>query len=186
MKKLICTVCGYIHKGKALLKFCPLCKSASDNFIMQVSEGMVWSDEHVVGIGKDANILILEKIRANFFCECINIGTCLVMGHQADKEGYPEIAHTYKRIAFEKVDHASKFAELLGEVLMGDVKKNLQTSIDKEYGTCNGKDNLFILSKKLGLDEICEIISNTCRDEVRHGEALEGILYRNFMESSII
>ena len=44
--------------------------------------------------------------------ECI-----LAMSRQADREGFPEVAEAYKRIAFEEADHASKFAEMLGEVV---------------------------------------------------------------------
>lgn len=40
----------------------------------------------------------------------------LAMARQADREGYPEIAEAYKRYAYEEADHASRFAELLGEV----------------------------------------------------------------------
>ncbi|MGO0807071.1 transaldolase family protein, partial [Clostridioides difficile] len=41
---------------------------------------------------------------------------------QADREGYPEVAEAYKRIAFEEAEHAAKFAELLGEVVVADTK----------------------------------------------------------------
>ena len=37
----------------------------------------------------------------------------LAMSRQADREGYPEVAEAYKRIAFEEAEHAAKFAELL-------------------------------------------------------------------------
>ena len=42
-----------------------------------------------------------------------------------------EIAEAYKRYAFEEADHASRFAELLGEVL-GDTKSNLEARIAAE------------------------------------------------------
>lgn len=38
------------------------------------------------------------------------------MSRQADREGYPEVAEAYKRIAYEEAEHAAKFAEILGEV----------------------------------------------------------------------
>jgi rubrerythrin len=34
----------------------------------------------------------------------------LAMSRAADREGYPEVAEAYKRIAFEEADHASRFA----------------------------------------------------------------------------
>lgn len=36
---------------------------------------------------------------------------------QADREGYPDLAETFKRYALEEAEHAAKFAELLGEVV---------------------------------------------------------------------
>ena len=51
----------------------------------------------------------------------------LAMARQADREGYPEIAEAYKRYAYEEADHASRFAELLGEVL-GDTKEQSRGS----------------------------------------------------------
>ena len=41
----------------------------------------------------------------------------LAMARVAEREGYPEIAEAYKRYAYEEADHASRFAELLGEVV---------------------------------------------------------------------
>ena len=37
----------------------------------------------------------------------------LAMSRLADREGYPEIAEAYKRIAYEEAEHASKFAEII-------------------------------------------------------------------------
>ena len=35
-----------------------------------------------------------------------------------------------------------KFAELLGEVVVGDTKTNLQMRVDAEHGACAGKKKL--------------------------------------------
>ena len=67
----------------------------------------------------------------------------LAMSRQADREGFPEIAEAYKRIAFEEADHAAKFAELLGEVLWADTKKNLEARVIAEIRSLCGKKNLF-------------------------------------------
>ena len=47
----------------------------------------------------------------------------LAMARVAEREGYPEIAEAYKRYAYEEADHASRFAELLGEVVTDSTKK---------------------------------------------------------------
>ena len=60
---------------------------------------------------------LLEGLRANFMGECTEVGMYLAMSRAADREGYPEIAEAYKRIAYEEADHATKFAEILGEVV---------------------------------------------------------------------
>ena len=64
-----------------------------------------------------------------------------VPGHErvADREGYPEIAEAWKRYAFEEAEHASKFAELLGEVLTDSTKKNLQMRVDAESGAAQAR-----------------------------------------------
>ncbi|PSM04098.1 reverse rubrerythrin, partial [Clostridium sp. NJ4] len=86
--------------------------------------------------------------------ECTEVGMYLAMARQADREGYPEVAEAYKRIAFEEAEHASKFAELLGEVVVADTKTNLQMRVDAEKGACEGKKELATLAKKLNYDAI--------------------------------
>ena len=117
MKKFVCTVCGYIHEGDAPPEVCPVCKVGSDKFEEMKGE-MQWADEHRIGIAKDVDEEIIEGLRSNFIGECTEVGMYLAMSRQADREGYPEVAEAYKRIAYEEADHASKFAELLGEVVI--------------------------------------------------------------------
>ena len=76
----------------------------------------------------------------------------LAMARVADREGYPEIAEAYKRYAFEEADHASRFAELLGEVVTSSTKKNLELRAEAEYGATGGKTELAKLAKELGYD----------------------------------
>ena len=45
----------------------------------------------------------------------------------------PEIAEAYKRYAYEEADHASRFAELLGEVVTDSTKKNLMMRAEDVY-----------------------------------------------------
>jgi rubrerythrin len=102
------------------------------------------------------------------------------MSRQADREGYPEIAEAYKRIAFEEAEHASKFAELLGEVVNADTKKNLEFRVDAEFGACKGKKDLAVRAKQLNYDAIHDTVHEMCKDEARHGQAFAGLLKRYF------
>jgi rubrerythrin len=112
--------------------------------------------------------------------ECTEVGMYLAMSRQADREGYPEIAEAYKRIAFEEAEHAAKFAELLGEVVTASTKKNLQIRVDAEPGACMGKKELATLAKKLNLDAVHDTVHEMCKDEARHGMAFKGLLERYF------
>src|SRR5471030_883418 len=179
MKRFICTVCGYIHEGETPPEFCPICKAGSDKF-KEMIDDLNFADEHRIGIAEGLNDELLESLRANFMGECTEVGMYLAMSRQADREGYPEVAEAYKRIAFEEAEHASKFAELLGEVLVADTKTNLQARVDAEHGACQGKKDLATLAKKLNLDAIHDTVHEMCKDEARHGKAFKGLLDRYF------
>ena len=179
MKKFVCTVCGYIHEGDQAPEKCPVCGVDSDKFI-EKSDDMAWADEHVVGVAKGVDQRILEGLRANFTGECTEVGMYLAMSRQADREGFPEVAEAYKRIAFEEAEHAARFAELLGEVVDADTKTNLQKRVDAEHGACQGKKDLATLAKQLNLDAIHDTVHEMCKDEARHGKAFAGLLNRYF------
>jgi len=179
MKKWVCTVCGYIHEGETAPEQCPVCKVGADKFEEMKGE-MVWADEHRIGVAQGVDEEIVEGLRANFTGECTEVGMYLAMSRQADREGYPEVAEAYKRIAFEEAEHAAKFAELLGEVVVADTKTNLQMRVDAEHGACQGKKDLATLAKKLNLDAIHDTVHEMCKDEARHGAAFNGLLQRYF------
>ena len=141
---------------------------------------MQWADEHRIGVAKGVDEEIIEGLRANFNGECAEVGMYLAMSRQADREGYPEIAEAYKRIAWEEAEHASKFAELLGEVLVADTKTNLKMRVEAEYGACKGKKNIATKAKQLNLDAIHDTVHEMCKDEARHGQVFEGLLKRYF------
>jgi rubrerythrin len=179
MKKFVCTVCGYIYEGETAPEKCPVCGVGADKFIEQ-SGDLTFADEHVIGVAKDVDAEIIEGLRANFTGECSEVGMYLAMSRQADREGYPEVAEAYKRIAFEEAEHAARFAELLGEVVVADTKANLQARVDAEHGACQGKKDLATLAKKLNLDAIHDTVHEMCKDEARHGKAFKGLLDRYF------
>lgn len=125
MKKFVCLVCGYVHTGETAPESCPVCHAPASKFVEQIEEAS-YADEHKVGVAVGLDEAVVADLRANFNGECSEVGMYLAMSRQADREGYPEVAEAFKRYALEEAEHAAKFAELLGEVLTADTKKNLQ------------------------------------------------------------
>ena len=179
MKKFICIVCGYIHEGDAPPSVCPVCKVGSEKF-EEMKDTMAWADEHRIGVAQDVAEEIIKDLRANFMGECTEVGMYLAMARQADREGYPEVAEAYIRIAYEEANHASRFAEMLGEVVKADTKSNLSMRVEAEYGACSGKKALASLAKQHNLDAIHDSVHEMCKDEARHGRAFKGLLDRYF------
>lgn len=180
MKKFICSICGYVHEGDAAPDFCPQCKAPASKFNEQSEGPMAWADEHVIGVAKGLDEEIVEGLKMNFMGECTEVGMYLAMSRQADREGYPEVAEAYKRIAFEEAEHAAKFAELLGEVVNSSTRTNLQMRVDAEHGACQGKKDLATKAKQLGYDAVHDTVHEMCKDEARHGQAFAGLLKRYF------
>jgi len=180
MKKFVCTICGYVHEGNEPPANCPQCKAPAAKFEAQKTGAWTWADEHRIGVAKDVDPEIIEGLRANFTGECVEVGMYLAMSRQADREGFPEVAEAYKRIAFEEAEHAAKFAELLGEVVYADTKKNLTLRVEAENGATAGKKKLATRAKELNLDAIHDTVHEMCKDEARHGCAFEGLLKRYF------
>ena len=90
------------------------------------------------------------------------------------------IGKAYKRYAYEEADHASRFAELLGEVVTDSTKKNLMMRAEAECGACAGKMDLAKKAKALNLDAIHDTVHEMAKDEARHGRGFEGLLKRYF------
>ena len=178
MKKFVCTVCGYVHEGDAAPEVCPICKAPASKFVEQ-SGDMNYADEHHVGTAKDVDPRIIEGLRQNFTGECSEVGMYLAMSRQADREGYPEIAEAFKRYAFEEAEHASKFAELLGECVW-DTKTNLEKRAAAEAGACEDKFRIAKNAKAAGFDAIHDTVHEMAKDEARHGAGFAGLLKRYF------
>ncbi|MDR1440309.1 MAG: NADH peroxidase [Clostridiales bacterium] len=180
MKKFVCAICGYVHEGNEPPERCPTCGAPKDKFSEKKVGRLDWADEHKIGVAKGVDPEVLEGLRANFTGECTEVGMYLAMSRQADREGYPEVAEAYKRIAFEEAEHAAKFAELLGEVVTADTKKNLELRVEAEYGATAGKKKIATRAKELGYDAIHDTVHEMCKDEARHGSAFDGLLKRYF------
>ena len=174
-------MCGYVHEGDNPPEKCPQCGADTNKFKESAGgSSLAWADEHVIGVAKDVDKEVIAGLQANFTGECTEVGMYLAMSRQADREGYPEVAEAYKRIAWEEAEHASKFAELLGELVVPDTKTNLKVRVEAEHGATQGKKDLATLAKKLNLDAIHDTVHEMCKDEARHGKAFEGLLKRHF------
>ncbi|MBR4762469.1 MAG: NADH peroxidase [Clostridia bacterium] len=179
MKKFVCLVCGYTYEGESAPEECPICHAPSSKFSEQSGE-MSWAAEHVVGVAKGVDPRIIEGLRENFNGECSEVGMYLAMSRVAFREGYPEIGLYWEKAAYEEADHASRFAEMLGEVVSDSTKENLRVRVDAENGATKGKTELAKLAKELGLDAIHDSVHEMARDEARHGKAFKGLLDRYF------
>lgn len=183
MKKFVCSVCGYVYEGEAAPAECPVCHAPAEKFKEQSGE-KTWAAEHVVGVAQGAPEDIMKDLRANFEGECTEVGMYLAMARVAHREGYPEIGLYWEKAAYEEAEHASKFAELLGEDLEPNMKAttkdNLAWRVDCEFGATQGKTELAACAKKNGLDAIHDTVHEMARDEARHGKALKGLLERYF------
>ena len=185
MKTFICSVCGYVYEGEEAPARCPQCGAPREKFNEKTATANApFADEHRIGVaseaGKGLDAEVVQGLKDNFMGECTEVGMYLAMARQADREGYPEVAEAFKRYAFEEADHASRFAELLGEVVFPDTRKNVQLRADAEAGACMGKLKLAKRAKELGYDAIHDTVHEMCKDEARHGAGFRGLLARYF------
>ena len=179
-KKFICTVCGYVHEGDEAPEICPLCKAPRSKFKeLNESAALEFVTEHVIGIAKDTDDEMKADLRAQFEGEGAEVGMYLAMSRQADREGYPEIAEAFKRYAIEEAEHASKFAELLGECVWS-TKENLEKRMAAEAGANADKMRIARRAKELNLDAIHDTVHEMAKDEARHGQGFQGLYNRYF------
>lgn len=181
MTKFVCSVCGYTYVGDKAPEKCPQCGVPAEKFtVVDETAPLTWADEHKIGIAKGLDEGIIQDCKDHFIGECTEVGMYLAMSRQADREGYPEVAEAYKRIAWEEAEHAAKFAEILGEVVVPCTKTNLQMRAEAENGACASKKDIATRAKALGYDAIHDTVHEMCKDEARHGCAFAGLLKRYF------
>ncbi len=124
-KKFICVVCGYVHEGPEAPEKCPVCGAPKSKFKeLDTTADLQFVTEHEIGVAKGCDDEMIKDLTAHFNGECGEVGMYLAMARQADREGYPEVAEAFKRYAWEEAEHASKFAELLGECVSQSAPKN--------------------------------------------------------------
>src|SRR5574344_228519 len=161
-KKFICSVCGYIYEGTEAPEKCPICKAPQSKFTELVEDDApAFATMHVLGAAKKENAdeEMLKDLHAHFNGECGEVGMYLAMARQAD--------------------HASKFAELLGEVL-GDTKSNLEARIAAEKGACEDKFRIAKNAKAAGMDATHDTVHEMAKDEARHCAGFMGLYARYF------
>lgn len=179
-KKFICTVCGYIHEGPEAPEKCPLCGAPAGKFKeLDESAALKFVTEHEIGVAKGTDEQMIADLNAHFNGECTEVGMYLAMSRQADREGYPEIAEAFKRYAWEEAEHASKFAELLGDCVW-DTKTNLEKRMHAEAGANADKMRIAANAKKANLDAIHDTVHEMAKDEARHGRGFAGLYERFF------
>ncbi len=172
-----CAVCGEIVADD--VEVCPVCKATK--FVpIEESKEIKFACEHEVGVAQGLDAEVVEGLRAHFNGECTEVGMYLAMARVAEREGYPEVAEAYKRYAYEEAEHASKFAELLGECITTSTKKNLELRVAAETGACEGKLAIAKRAKELGYDAIHDTVHEMAKDEARHGAGFNGLLKRYF------
>jgi rubrerythrin len=180
-KKFICTVCGYVHEGDEAPEKCPQCGVPASKFkeLIESKNALTFVTEHEIGVAKGCDDEMIKDLNAHFSGECTEVGMYLAMSRQADREGYPEIAEAFKRYAIEEAEHASKFAELLGDVVW-DTKTNLEKRMHAESGANADKMRIAKRAKELNLDAIHDTVHEMAKDEARHGKGFEGLFKRYF------
>ena len=181
--KFRCKVCGQIVEVKEGER-CPICGADFSKLEPVVEEKvngpLVWACKHDIGVAQGVDPFVLQGCRDHFKGECSEVGMYKAMARQAFREGYPEVGMLFEEIAKEEAEHAAKFAELLGEVVVSDTKANIEKMLAGEHGACASKLEIAKKAKELNYDAIHDAVHEMAKDEQRHGAALEAMLHRYF------
>lgn len=183
-KKFICTVCGYIYEGEEAPDKCPICKAPKSKFKEledSPADDITFATVHYLGAAYKEGVSeeLIKHCKTSFEGECSEVGMYLAMARQADREGYPEVARAFEKYAYEEAGHASRYAELLGDVLK-DTKSNLEARIAAEKQACADKFEAAKLAKAEGNDTLHDTIHEMAKDEARHCAGFAGLYKRLF------
>lgn len=174
-----CAVCGYVHEGSEAPEKCPNCKAPGAKF-EQLAEGdslLKIVDYNKLGVARGT--AFEQDLTMQFQGECAEVGLYIAMARQAEREGYPEVAETMKRVAWEEAHHAARFCELIGGV-SESTKENLEKLVAGESGANAGKKEIATRSKAENQDAVHDAIHEACKDEARHAAGFYGLLKRYF------
>ena len=114
-KQWKCTVCGYIHEGKTPPDVCPVCGAIKYQFIL-------YED-----LPKDLE----KRLREAFAGESKAYVRNTAFAHQAEKEGYPQIARLFRAVAEAEKVHAEEYLKYL-EGMVGKTEDNLKAAFENE------------------------------------------------------
>lgn len=183
-KKYICSVCGHIFESTDAEPVCPVCHAKGDKikeYVAPATDDYTFATVHTLGSAYDDKVSpeLVQHCKDTFAGECSEVGMYLAMARQADREGYPEVARAFEHYAYEEANHASRYAELLGEVLK-DTKTNLEMRIAAERGACEEKFEMAKKAKQEGSDALHDTIHEMAKDEARHAAGFTGLYNRYF------
>lgn len=143
-----------------------------------------WASEHQLGIAKNIDKEIKDKIMKCYNAECHEVGMYLTMARQAYREGYPEIGNVLKLVASEEAEHASRFLEMVQGPVSTSTESNLESLIKGEAAASLLRYEVAALSKQKGdapmYEHVHDSVHEISRDEARHGKAFLGLLNRYF------
>lgn len=133
--------------------------------------------ENKLGITEDS--VVQDAVEMNFDGEVKEAGLYSAMARQAQREGYPEMAEVFKRIAIEEVEHAARFAELNG-MISSSTKENIEKMLEGEKMSNKAKKQAADKAREEGLEAAADYFNESAKDEGRHARMLEGLLERYF------
>lgn len=179
--KWICKVCGYIHEGDQPPEICPVCKVGREAFEL-LESGLSLKDGHILGAARQVDSRVVDALQARLLADTREVAQYLAMARAADREGFPEAAHLFERLAMEEARHAGRLLELLGEGVSDSTHTNLQTRVEKESAECADKKALADLARELQYDAVHDALHEMAKDEAGHAQALNGLMKRLFPE----
>lgn len=177
--KWICNVCGFIYEGEVPPDICPVCKAGKEAFEL-LESGLSLPDGHQLGAARQLDARVVNALKERLSNDTREVAQYLAMARAADREGYPEAASLFERLAREEAQHAARLVELLGEQVHDSTRTNLELRIAAETGECADKKALADLARELKYDAVHDALHEMAKDEARHAQALNGLMARLF------
>lgn len=177
--KWICKVCGYIHEGDEPPEVCPVCRVGREAF-EKIASGLSLKDGHALGSARLVDSRVVAQLQERLQNDCREAAQYMAMARAADREGYPEAAALFERLAMEEVRHAGQLMELLGEGLSESTRVNMEQRVQAEAAECADKKAVADLAKELKYDAVHDALHEMAKDEARHAQAINGLMIRLF------
>ncbi|MHC1786622.1 MAG: rubredoxin-like domain-containing protein [Christensenellales bacterium] len=175
----ICKVCGYIHEGAEPPAICPVCKAPRERFEL-IDEGPAHAQEHKIGIALGMDERVVKGLQAQAKSSGERVGSYLAMARAADREGLPEAAAAFQRLAAEEGALCARLREMQGKGLSGSTQENLTAAALGKRQAAADMAELAGLAKSLGYEAIEQSLHEMARDEARHCQVFDGLLKRHF------